>query len=148
MSPESRRTAGILLLVVFPSVASGGLYLLSMLASRSPGYLDNPLRQSLFRAGHAHAGILLTLSLVALCYVDQVELPGWLRSFARNAIPLAAILMPAGFFLSVFSPDAQRPNAFLFLVYAGALVLFPGIFDPGNRSAAAEGGVTYPCAPM
>jgi hypothetical protein len=29
-----------------------------------------PLRQDLWRAGHAHAGVLLILSLVALRYAD------------------------------------------------------------------------------
>jgi hypothetical protein len=70
LSAESRRLAGILL-VVFPTVIYGGVSLLLFLIGRSPGYLDN---QNLFRAGHAHAGVLLVLSLVALRYVDEAEL--------------------------------------------------------------------------
>jgi len=70
---ESRRTAGILL-VVFPTVIYGGVSLLMFLADRSSGYMDNPLRQNLFRAGHAHAGVLLVLSLVVLRYVDEARL--------------------------------------------------------------------------
>jgi len=70
---ESRRTAGVLL-VVFPSVLYGGFSLLTFLINPGSGYMQNPLRQNLFRAGHAHAGVLLLLSLVGLRYVDEARL--------------------------------------------------------------------------
>jgi hypothetical protein len=91
LSSESRRVAGILL-VVFPSVQYGGVSLLMFLIDRNSGYMDNPLRQNLFRAGHAHAGVLLVLSLIALRYVDDAQLSdGWKR-YVRSSIPAAAIL--------------------------------------------------------
>jgi len=75
MVPESRRLAGILLILV-PAVGFGGANLLSMIVGQTPGYLDNPLRQDLWRAGHAHAGIMLILALVLLRYVDETRLMG------------------------------------------------------------------------
>ena len=79
MGAESRRLAGILL-VVFPSVVYGGVSLLMFLLNPNSGYMANPLRQNLFRAGHAHAGVLLVLSLVVLRYVDEAHLSdGWKR---------------------------------------------------------------------
>ena len=54
LSTESRILAAILLIAV-PTVEFGGLGLLAMLTRRDPGYLENPLRQGMFRAGHAHA---------------------------------------------------------------------------------------------
>ena len=33
---------------------------------REPGYLDNPARQSLWRNGHAHAGVLVTPTLTGV----------------------------------------------------------------------------------
>ena len=62
MSSESRRVAGIIL-VVLPTVLYGGFSLLMFLIDPASGYMENPLRQNLFRAGHAHAGVLLVLSL-------------------------------------------------------------------------------------
>ena len=47
LSGESRRLAGILL-IVFPTVIYGGVSLLLFLVGKSPGYLDNPMRQNLF----------------------------------------------------------------------------------------------------
>ena len=121
MSTESRRMAGILL-VVFPTVVFGGFSLLSLLL-HDPGYAANPLRQDLWRAGHAHAGVLLILSLVTLRYVDDANLSERLKQTIRSAIPSTAILLPAAFFLSVLPPDAITPNPLIYLAYAGAVIL-------------------------
>ena len=141
MSPTSRRLAGVLL-VLIPTVAFGGASLLSMILAQVPGYLDNPVRQDLWRAGHAHAGIMLVLSLVLLRYVDETPLRGRWLWIARHGVPIAAILMPAGFFLSVLTPDATRPNALIGLVFAGGLFLIAGVLTTGigliRASSAAD----------
>jgi len=139
MSRESRVTAGILL-ILLPAVVYGGTSILSLLIG-DPAYAQNELRQDLWRAGHAHAGVLLVLSLVTLRYVDEANLPGWLRSFARHSIPAAAVLLPAAFFLSVLSPDATEPNAMIYLAFVGAVSLASGVLvlgiglirKPGNQ---------------
>jgi hypothetical protein len=72
MSPNSHRLAGILL-VVLPTVMIGGVSLLTLLVWDSTS-AANQLRQDLWRAGHAHAGVLLVLSLLVLWYVDEALL--------------------------------------------------------------------------
>jgi uncharacterized membrane protein len=124
VSPESRRVAGALL-VILPTVMIGGVSILTMLVN-DPAYMRNPLRQDLWRAGHAHAGVFLVLSLVALRYVDETGLTDGLKWLVRLAIPSAAILVPAAFFLSVLSPDATEPNGLIALAYVGAAVLAAG----------------------
>jgi hypothetical protein len=130
MSRNSIRTAGILL-VIFPTVVFGGVSLLSLILGRIPGYLDNPLRQDLWRAGHAHAGVLLILSLVSLLYVDRAELSERAKGLVRGLIPLSVILLPAAFFLSVLSPDATQPNPLIYLAFVGALTLTTGMIILG-----------------
>ena len=130
MAPESRRLAGIILVLV-PAVAFGGASLLSMILGQAPGYLDNDLRQDLWRTGHAHAGVMLILALVLLRYVDETNLSGAWLWLARHGVPVAAILMPTGFFLSVLSPDATEPNALIALVFAGGLFLVGGVLTTG-----------------
>lgn len=110
------------MLLVLPSVLYGGFALLQMLIG-DPAYMANPLRQNLFRAGHAHAGVLLVLSLVALRYVDEAKLSSSWKEFVRWGIPSAAIFLPAAFFFSVLSPRASQPNAFINLAYVGAVIL-------------------------
>ena len=118
-------------------MAVGGLALLAMLTRRMPGYLDNPLRQNMFRAGHAHAGVWIVFALVALLWVDQIDLGEPLKWVIRVAFAAAPILMPLGFFLSVTRPDAQRPNAVITLVYLGGLSLGVGAVTLGIGLLAA-----------
>jgi hypothetical protein len=130
MSRDSRMFAGVLL-VVLPTVMYGGLSLLSFLTNNSPGYSNNPLRHDLWRAGHAHAGVYLLLSLVMLRYVDEAVLSPFWKWIARTGTPIAAILIPAAFFLSVASPTATQPNGLMNLAYIGALFLAAAVLSLG-----------------
>ncbi|MEU8382034.1 hypothetical protein [Streptosporangium sp. NPDC048865] len=125
MSPSSLSTAGILLITV-PAVAFGGVSLLSQIMRNIPGYLDNPVRRGLWRAGHAHAGVLVLFALVALLYIDQADLSGGLKDLSRILITAAPILMPLGFFLSVVRPSDTKPNRLIWLVPVGGVSLGAG----------------------
>jgi hypothetical protein len=129
VSPESRRIAGILLLVL-PTVMFGGVSILRLLIG-TPEYVANPLRQDLWRAGHAHAGVFLILSLVTLRYVDDAALSARAKAFVRAAIPLAAILIPFAFFFSVLDPSATAPNTLINVAYIGGLSLAAGVITLG-----------------
>ena len=130
MSDASVRAAG-LLLVVFPTVVFGGTSILWLWLTRRSPYYDHPLRPRLWAVGHAHAGVLLILSLVALLLVDHAALgDGW-KQVVRSAIPSSAILVPAAFFLSVVRPRAERPGWVLNLAYVGALSLTVGLLVLG-----------------
>jgi hypothetical protein len=122
ISDITRLMCGIILITV-PTIEFGGVFLLKMLRTREPGYLDNPIRQNLFRAGHAHAGVIVILSMICQVLVDSIILPGPIAWVVRIGVPAAAILIPAGFFLSVASPRSEHPNGTIRLVYLGALIL-------------------------
>ena len=130
MEAASIRTAGVILVLV-PTVVYGGVSLLGFISHRTAGYLDNPVRQNLFRAGHAHAGVLIILALVGLLYVDQADLGDGLKQLVRTCLTFAPILMPLGFFLSVVSPRAERPNHMILFTYAGAVLLAVGTLTLG-----------------
>jgi len=126
MTRDTRVFTGIILITV-PSIQYGGYFLLTSLMDKTSGYMDNPLRQNFFRAGHAHAGVIVLLSLVCQVLADAAILPAPLLWTARIAVPLAAILIPAGFFLSMLSPTATQPSSAVGLIYAGAVVLATGV---------------------
>ena len=141
MSPQSRLVAGIVLIIV-PTVEIGGASILSLLIA-DPTYAQNDLRQDLWRAGHAHAGVWLVLSLVALRYVDEATLSERMRWVVRLAFPTAAVLMALGFFLSVLSPEATEPNALINLTFVAGLLLAVGLLVLGvglirGRRTASE----------
>jgi hypothetical protein len=121
MSRESRRLAGILFVVLL-TVIYGGVSLLSFLIG-DPAYMANKLRQDLWRARHAHAGMLLLFSLLILRYVDDTRLSSGWKWVARLGAPIAAILLPVAFFLSLLTPEATAPNGFIYLAYVGAALL-------------------------
>ena len=125
MSPQSRLVAGIVLIIV-PTVEIGGASILSLLLA-DPSYAQNDLRQDLWRAGHAHAGVWLVLSLVSLRYVDEATLSEGMRWVVRLAFPAAAVLMAIAFFLSALSPQTTEPNALIYLAYVAGVVLAVGL---------------------
>jgi len=85
--------------------------------------MDNPLRQNFFRAGHAHAGVIVILSLICQILADGPSLPSPLLWAVRIGVPLAAILISAGFFFSVLPPTSTKASGAVSLIYVGAAVL-------------------------
>jgi hypothetical protein len=130
MTREARLMSGIILITV-PTIQYGGYFLLTSLLNKTSGYMDNPLRQNLFRAGHAHAGVIVILSLICQVLADSAVLPDWLVWAVRVAIPLAAILISAGFFFSVLPPNATEAGPAVSLIYLGATVLAFGVLTLG-----------------
>jgi hypothetical protein len=130
MTREARTMCGIILITV-PTIQYGGYFLLTSLMNKASGYMDNPLRQNFFRAGHARAGVIVILSLVCQIVADAAVLPTPMLWLARIGIPLAAILIPAGFFFSVLSPTATEVGGAVALIYAGALFLAVGVVTLG-----------------
>ena len=130
MTREARVMAGIILITV-PTIQYGGYFLLTSLMSRNSGYMENPLRQNFFRAGHAHAGVIVILSLICEMLADSATLPVPLLWFVRIGVPLAAILISAGFFFSVLPPTATKANGAVSLIYLGAVVLAVAVVSLG-----------------
>jgi hypothetical protein len=127
---EARLMSGIILITV-PTIQYGGYFLLTSLMNKGSGYMENQLRQNFFRAGHAHAGVIVILSLICEVLADGAFLPAPMLWFIRIGVPLAAILISAGFFFSVLPPNATQASGAVSLVYAGALLLAIGVVSLG-----------------
>lgn len=127
LSSDSRSTAGVILLTLL-FVEYGGWFVLRVVRGRVP---MTDFQKAFARAGHAHAGVLLTLALVGLILVDAADVSGAVSFLARNGIWAAAVLMPAGFFLSSAGRDAIRPNRLIVLLYAGMASLALGVASLG-----------------
>lgn len=128
IQPQSVLLIGILLLALV-TVESGGVFLTRVVRGAVP---TNDLQKGFFRAGHAHAAVLLVLSVAILGVIDNAALPPVLDLIARNGVPIAAILMPAGFFLSVIGRDPQKPNRLIALLWIGAGSLTAGLLCAGT----------------
>ena len=123
LSADARLTAGVLLLTIL-AVEFGGTYMLRIVRG---GVAVTPFQLAFARAGHAHAGVLVILGLVVQPFADAAGLTGAAGWAARSAIPLAAILMSAGFFLAAAGSGRTRARpAGIGLVAAGAVSLAAG----------------------
>ncbi|GAA2043900.1 hypothetical protein GCM10009819_33350 [Agromyces tropicus] len=116
------------LLLALVTVETGGWFLTRVVRGHVPA---NALQQGFFRAGHAHAAVLLVLSVAILAVLPYSALEGGWLWLGRLGVPVAALLMPAGFFLSVTGRDPQRPNRLILLLWIGAASLTAGLLTAG-----------------
>ncbi len=128
-------STGIILLIVI-TIAYGGTFLLKVGRGDVPA---NDLQRAFFRAGHAHAGVLVILGLVVQLCLQHPAVPAW-STFLADFVLYAAIFMSAGFFLSVIGRDPQRPSRWIALLWVGAACLTLGLLGAGAGLIVA--GVT------
>ena len=127
LSSAAQTTAGVLLLTIV-AVEFGGWYVLQLVTGRQEA---TPFQKTFARAGHAHAGVLVSLALICQLFADAAALEGPLASVARSGVPLAAILIPAGYFFSSTGRGVTEPNRLIVLIYAGAISLALGVVALG-----------------
>lgn len=123
LTDAARITAGVVLLTVV-GIESGGAFLVKVVTRRVPA---TGFQTSFFRAGHAHAGVLVILGLVCLLLTEATALEGFWRWLAATGVLVAAILLPAGFFLSAVGSGREAPNRAVVLLPAGGVVLAAGV---------------------
>jgi hypothetical protein len=122
-----RILAGIALLSMV-TIEIGGWFLTKIVRGDVP---MTPFQQAFARAGHAHAGVLVTLGLVGILYADLAGIDGALGWVARGGVLAAAILMSGGFFASSAGKGRTAPNGAIAMVWIGALSLAAGVISLG-----------------
>lgn len=121
MTSLSKLMCGIILLLV-PTIQYGGYFLLTILTGQNKMPLTD-FQKAMFRAGHAHAGVLVILSLLAQLFIDKIHVNTTTEWFLRITFPLAAILVSGGFFASASGQNVISPNRAIIILYLGALLL-------------------------
>jgi hypothetical protein len=127
LSDASRTIAGVVLLTVV-TIEFGGMFLVRVASGKVP---LTDFQKAFSRAGHAHAGVLVILSLIGLVLADATDLTGVWGWLARSAVPLAAILMSGGFFAAMAGRGRTEPNRAIAILYAGAASLAVGTLTLG-----------------
>jgi len=85
----------------------------------------------MFRAGHAHAGVLVILSLVLQTLTDHANLSVLWKWICRILFPLSAILVSGGFFASAIGRDITSPTSLIIILYLGISTLIIGLLTLG-----------------
>lgn len=130
MTENTRLMCGIILLTI-PTIAYGGSFLLSVLSGKFDKANFTPFQKAMFRAGHAHAGVLVMLSLIAEFLTDYTALSLPLEWLVRSGFPTSALLVSGGFFAAAGGKGLSKPNKFIFLIYVGAILLSVALITLG-----------------
>src|SRR6266480_2743264 len=86
----------IVAVLALVTVEYGGWALLTFISGRE-GLAD--WQKGFFRAGHAHAGVLLVLSLVYLLYLPRADFSDALEWVAGGVLLVGVLAQSGGFFL-------------------------------------------------
>jgi hypothetical protein len=127
LSTDSRLTTGVLMIAVI-AVELGGMLVLRILRGDRPA---TAFQRSCVQAAYSHGAVLIILAMVGQIYVDAARLGGIGAEFGRDGTWIAAILIPAGFYLASLAPGATRPNRWIALVYLGGLSVASSVLAIG-----------------
>ena len=120
MTDATKLIAGLLLIAI-TTIEFGGTFLLSVLSGKYAGFTE--FQRSMFRAGHAHAGVLTILALVALLFTDQASLSASIGWAVRIGFAAAPVLVSGGFFGAAIGNGRTQPGGLIALLWSGVFVL-------------------------
>lgn len=130
MTNEAKKISGYILLSV-PTIIYGGYFLLTVLSEQQEHLQLTDFQKSMFRAGHAHAGVLVILALLVQLFVDHATLSKSWKWIARLSFPIAAIIISLGFFASAIGKQITEPTELIIILYVGITILTFGLLTLG-----------------
>ena len=136
MTDATKLMAGLLLITV-TTIEYGGTFLLGLLSGKQPEFTD--FQRSMFRAGHAHAGVLVILALVSLLFTEQTKLSTPIAWAVRVGFVAAPVLVSAGFFGAALGDGRTRPSGLIALLWIGVFVLGGSLVTLGIALIRARG---------
>ncbi len=113
------RTFSIIAWIALPTVMYGGYALLGLLTR---GGLSE-FQQTYFRAGHAHAGVLLLMSLLYHHYMEQTKLSPGIKVAAALVVLVGILAQSGGFFLHMAIGQPGAPSLGTTITSLGAVLL-------------------------
>ena len=113
------RTFSVIAWLAIPTVMYGGYALLGMLTR---GGLSE-FQQTFFRAGHAHAGVLLLMALLYHHYMEQTKLSPGIKVAAAAVVLVGILAQSGGFFVHMLIGQPGAPSLGTTVTSIGALLL-------------------------
>lgn len=122
---DPTRVFSIIVWIALPTVMFGGYALLQLLVQ---GNALTDFQVTYFRAGHAHAGVLLAVALLYHTYLDKTTLSEGIKWLACIAMFVSILAVSGGFFLHMAVGEPGRSSTGVLVTTIGAVVLALDIF--------------------
>jgi drug/metabolite transporter superfamily protein YnfA len=106
--------------IALPTVMFGGYSLLQLL---NRGDVLTPFQVTWFRAGHAHAGVLLVMSLLYYTFLERTSLSPAVKHGACVALVAGILAQSGGFFLHMVMGQPNQASIGTAVTVAGAILL-------------------------
>ena len=106
--------------IALPTVMYGGYSLLRLINQRDA---LSEFRLTWFRAGHAHAGVLLLMSLLYFMFMDRTSLPTPLKHAASATLVVGILAQSGGFFIHMVIGEPHHASVGSVVTASGALLL-------------------------
>ena len=117
------RIFSIIAWIAIPTVMYGGFALLGLLTK---GGLSE-FQQTYFRAGHAHAGVLLLMALLYHSYLGRTNLPPGLKLLGAAVVMVGILAQSGGFFVHMLIGKPGEPSLGTTITSLGAGLLVAAI---------------------
>ena len=114
----------ILSWIALPTVMYGGYSLLQLL---NRGDALTPFQVTWFRAGHAHAGVLLIMSLLYFMFLDRTSLSAAVKQASSAALFVGILAQSGGFFLHMVMGQPNQASIGTAVTVTGAILLASAI---------------------
>ena len=118
------RLFSIISWISLPTVMFGGYSLLRLITRENNSL--TAFQETYFRAGHAHAGVLLLLSLLYYNYLARTTFSDSLKWVACVVLVIGILAQSGGFFLHMGVGKPGRVSAGTVVTSVGALLLAYG----------------------
>ena len=110
----------ILAWIALPTVMYGGYALLRLLTQANA---LTPFRLTWFRVGHAHAGVLLLMSLLYYTFMDKTSLSPAVKHAGCATLVAGILAQSGGFFLHMVKGQPDRASIGTTVTTVGAILL-------------------------
>jgi hypothetical protein len=113
------RLFSIIAWIALPTVMFGGYSLLGLLTRNGL----NEFQLTFFRAGHAHAGVLILMSLIYHHYMEQTTLSPAIKVATVIVVLVGILAQSGGFFLHMLVGQPGEPSLGTTITTLGAVLL-------------------------
>jgi hypothetical protein len=119
---EATRWMIALAFISLPTIAFGGSFLLTILKRQVGTENITSVQREYFKAGHAHAGLLVTIAIIGQLVLDYSKFQDWAVWILRIGLFVSPLLISAGFFGGAPRKEGGNPGSLVKLISIGAVI--------------------------